>query len=110
MVSLSQHCCFQPDSIEVGLYHTRLRVDGPGVILESIQDGLNDDAWHYVVLVLGNDNMNLTVDEETVTTPTSGPLPPAGSRISVGGVTPPTSAAVTENFRGCVDQLAINDM
>ena len=92
----------------VSLYHTRLRVDGPGTVLYSIQDGLNDDAWHYVVLELGNDGMNLTVDAETVTTPTSGSTLPVGSDIMVGGVTPPI-AAVTESFRGCVDQLVINN-
>ena len=98
------------DSVVVSLYHTRLRVDGLGSVLESSQDGLNNDAWHYVELVLENNRMNLTVDGETVTTPTSGPRPPTGSDITVGGVTPPTSVPVTENFRGCMDQLAINDM
>ena len=85
-------------------------MDGPGVVLYSIQDGLNDDAWHYVTLELGNDRMNLTVDDETVTTPISEPRPQAGSDISVGGVTPPTDVVIAENFRGCIDQLAINDM
>ena len=85
-------------------------MDGPGVVLYSIQDGLNDDAWHYVILEFGNDRMNLTVDDDTVTTPTSGPHPQTGPYISVGGVTPPTNVAIAESFRGCIDQLAINDM
>ena len=80
------------------------------MVLYSIQDGLNDDAWHYVTLELGNDRMNLTVDDETVTTLISGPRPQAGTYITVGGVTPPTNVAVAERFRGCIDQLAINDM
>ena len=96
-------------SITVSLYHTRLRVDGLGAVLYSIRDDLNDDAWHGVVLELGNGRMNLTVDQgETVTTPISGPLPQAGSDVFVGGVTPPTDTIIKESFRGCIDQLVIN--
>ena len=79
------------------------------MVLESVQDRLNDNAWHYVVLELGNDRMNLTVDETTVTTPIYWSIPPSGSDITVGGVTPPTSVPITERFRGCINQLAIND-
>ena len=86
-------------------------MDISGTVLYSIQGGLNDDAWHQVVLELGNGGMNLTVDEEaTATTPISGPHPVAGSDVMVGGVTPPTSVAITERFRGCIDQLSINEM
>ena len=85
-------------------------MDHLGGVLYSIQDGLNDDAWHYVELELGNDRMNLTVDEETVTTPTPGTQLHTGSDITVGGVTTPTNLAVTESFRGCINQLVINDM
>lgn len=95
----------------MSLYHTRLRVDGLGAVLLSIQDGLNDDAWHQVVLELGNGRMNLTVDDDaTATTPVSEPLPVTGSDVIVGGATPPINVAVTtESFRGCIDQLSIND-
>lgn len=86
-------------------------MDGLGTVLYSIQDGLNDDAWHSVVLVLGNDRMNLTVDQEmTVTTPIFRPHPQRGSDIFVGGVTPPTKTVINENFRGCINELVINNM
>ena len=94
----------------MSLYHTRLRVDGLGAVLLSIQDGLNDDVWHRVVLDLGNGRMNLTVDDATATTPVSEPLPVTGSDVIVGGETPPINMAVTtESFRGCIDQLSINE-
>lgn len=82
-------------------------MDHPGGVLYSIQDGLNDNAWHYVELDLGNDRMNLTVDDQTVTT--SATQLPTGSDIIVGGVTTPTDLAVTESFRGCINQLVINN-
>ena len=88
-----------------------IRVDIPGAVLFSIRDGLNDDAWHSVVLELGNGRMNLTVDDDpTLTTPTMEPPPTIGSDVIVGGATPPISVATTtESFRGCIDQLTINE-
>ena len=81
-----------------------------GSVLESSVDALNDNIWHSVSVTMETDATNLTVDGETVTTPTSGPRPHTGSDVMVGGVAIPTNLPITERFRGCMDNLTFNDM
>ena len=115
---------FQADELYISLFQTHIRVDFKNgltnnsfITFLSSQRELNDEYWHSVTFKTNFETLSLSVDGTTVTHTVPGEfsaqlLRDEQGTLEIGGVsTPPTvPVSVSESFRGCLKDLAINGM
>lgn len=110
------------DELYISIFQTFVRVDfknyatdGSFITLLSAQRDLNDDYWHSITFTGAQDAISLDVDGKTVLQSMAnftGQLMMAQDRVvEIGGLsaTPTDAIPVSESYRGCMRDFALND-